>query len=141
MRKRVLSIFLVIIMLGTGLFGCSNLSADDNMTLSKQLDLGYKYIEEGKYEEAILAFENAISIDEKSIEARIGLADVYVKTSDFEMAEEVINEAMAIEENFSNVELWDLMILIYEKSGKDKNEISEIYAEAFKKTGSEKYLN
>lgn len=48
--------------------------------VSKQLELGNKYLSEGNYKEAILAFEKAIEIGPLDIEDRMGLSDVYIKT-------------------------------------------------------------
>lgn len=54
--------------------------------LRKQLDLGQKYLEEMKYEEAVVAFNNAIEIDPMSVDAYLGLVEVYIRTGDFETA-------------------------------------------------------
>lgn len=48
----------------------------------RQVRLGYKLLEEGKYEESILAFDKAIEIDVKRDKAYIGKADVYVTRCD-----------------------------------------------------------
>jgi tetratricopeptide (TPR) repeat protein len=48
----------------------------------KQLDLGYKFLQEEKYEEAIIAMNKAIDIDDKRPEAYIGLGDVFVTRCD-----------------------------------------------------------
>ena len=43
----------------------------------EQYDLGVRYLSEGNYEEAIIAFTAAIDIDPKQPDAYLGLADVY----------------------------------------------------------------
>jgi len=48
----------------------------------RQIRLGYKLLEQGNYEEAILAFDKAIEIDVKRDKAYIGKADVYVARCD-----------------------------------------------------------
>lgn len=48
----------------------------------RQIRLGYKLLEQGNYEEAILAFDKAIEIDVKRAKAYIGKADVYVTRCD-----------------------------------------------------------
>ena len=45
--------------------------------LQTQLDLGNKYLAEEQYEDAIVAFEAAISIEPKTPEAYKGLAEAY----------------------------------------------------------------
>ena len=46
-------------------------------TVKEQLELGNRYYQEQKYEEAIIAYEKVLEIDEKNVEARIGLAKSY----------------------------------------------------------------
>lgn len=46
--------------------------------LQEKLDLGQKYLAEADYENALLAFEEAIEIDDKSVQAYIGAADAYI---------------------------------------------------------------
>jgi len=58
-------------------------------TWQEQYDLGVRYLSEGKYEEAILAFEAAIEIDPKREEAYTSLAEVYTAQGDTAKAEEV----------------------------------------------------
>ena len=48
----------------------------------RQIRLAYKFLEQGNYEEAILAFDKAIEIDVKRDKAYIGKADVYVARCD-----------------------------------------------------------
>ena len=47
-------------------------------TWQEQYDLGMKYLNTGDYEEAVTAFQVAISIDPKQQPAYIGAADAYV---------------------------------------------------------------
>ncbi len=54
--------------------------------LQKQLDLGQKYLEEMNYEEAVVAFEAAIEIDPMSVDAYLGLVEVYIRTEEFDTA-------------------------------------------------------
>ena len=61
------------------------------------LELGYKYLEEGKYDEAILAFNKVIEIDENNIEARFGLVDAYEGIEDYEKAEEILNQILELD--------------------------------------------
>ena len=50
----------------------------------EQYDLGVRYLSEGNYEEAVIAFTTAIEIDPKRIEAYSGLADAYLVIGDYE---------------------------------------------------------
>ena len=53
-------------------------------TWQEQYDLGLRYLEEGNYEEAILAFTAAIEIDPKQAPAYIGRGDAYVRSGETE---------------------------------------------------------
>lgn len=50
--------------------------------LSRQLDLGNRYLEELNYEQAVIAFNTAIEIDPRSADAYLGLADAYIGLGD-----------------------------------------------------------
>ena len=54
--------------------------------VSRQLELGQKYLEEQNYEQAIAAFEEVIAIDPKNVEAYLGAADAYIAIGDINMA-------------------------------------------------------
>lgn len=58
----------------------------------EQYDLGMKYLEEGSYEEAILAFTAAIEIDPRQADAYLGLAEVYIAQNKFDKALEILQK-------------------------------------------------
>ncbi len=57
-----------------------------------QYDLGVRYLSEGNYEEAILAFEAAIEIEPKRPEAYKQLAEVYYALGEDEKAEDILRQ-------------------------------------------------
>jgi len=59
-------------------------------TWQEQYDLGVRYLSEGNYQEAILAFTAAIEIDPKKADAYLGLADVYVAAGDTDAARDIL---------------------------------------------------
>lgn len=61
-----------------------------NNRISRQLDLGQKYLEMQNYEQAIYAFNEAITIDPMCVEAYLGLADAHVGLDDLESALSVL---------------------------------------------------
>ena len=79
--KRVLSLVLALVLTLT-LAACGDSSAE----WQEQYDLGQKYLTEGNYEEAILAFTAAIKIDPKQPLAYVGRGDAYLGTA--ELAED-----------------------------------------------------
>lgn len=61
----------------------------------EQYDLGMRLLSEQSYEEAILAFREAIRVDPKREEAYIGLADVYLAQGDAAAALAAVEEGIA----------------------------------------------
>ena len=84
--KRTVSLIFAILML-LSLVACGK-SAEAKW--QEQYDLGVRYLAEGNYEEAIIAFTAAIEIDPKREEAYVALADVYYATGDTAKAEEIL---------------------------------------------------
>lgn len=78
-KKLTIIIFACIISVLTA---CASVTGINLSPYEQQIDLGYKFLEEEKYEEAILAFNKAIEIDVKQDKAYIGLADTYVNKWD-----------------------------------------------------------
>ena len=86
MKKRWLMIVLVLC-LTMSLLACGKKTDDESealqtqaqMTWQEQYDLGIRLLNEGKYEDAILAFQAAIQIDPKKADAYVILADAYVQ--------------------------------------------------------------
>ncbi len=73
--------------------------ASDNSKFDEKMDLGRKYISELDYEQAVLAFKDAIEIDPKNIEAYIELASIYSKMGDNKMARETLADAVKYTED------------------------------------------
>ena len=57
---------------------CTTNDAEAGNTWQEQYDLGVRYLSEGNYEEAIIAFTTAIEIDPNRAEAYVGRGDAYV---------------------------------------------------------------
>lgn len=61
-------------------------------TWQEQYDLGVRYLSEGNYEEAVVAFTAAIEIDPLRAEAYVKLGDTYVALGNSESALEVLRQ-------------------------------------------------
>ncbi len=61
----------------------------------EQYDLGMRYLNEGNYEEAVIAFTAAIEIDAKRPEAYLGAADGYVGLGDYASARSILERGYA----------------------------------------------
>jgi|GEM_PF-3832655 len=75
------TIIVLIIAIAAALCICAtscSTSGDTTDPYEQQIQLGYKYLSEMDYEQAIIAFDKAISIDAKRDTAYIGKADTYL---------------------------------------------------------------
>jgi len=82
----------VILVLAAGIgFGIYNSPSN---RLSRQLDLGQKYLEEMDYEQAKIAFEEAIAIDPKCAEAYLGDADANLGMNRYQDAFDILKQGL-----------------------------------------------
>ena len=86
--RRIYNCFLIIALM-LSLCACGQSTQDP---WQEQYDLGIRYLTEGNYEEAIIAFTAAIEIDPKRAEAYVGRGDAYVG---FGETEDNLSAAMA----------------------------------------------
>lgn len=61
----------------------------------EQYDLGVRYLSEGNYQEAIIAFTAAIEIDPKRAESYSGLAEAYTCAGDLDAAKKALEDGLA----------------------------------------------
>ena len=83
--RRLIAILLSFILLFS-LTGCGQSPS----AWQEQYDLGVRYLNEGNYEEAVIAFSAAIGIDPKQPEAYIGMANAYMELGDYDKAAEAV---------------------------------------------------
>lgn len=88
MKYRVIALLTALILLLTA---CGQKAP----TWQEQYDLGVRYLSEGNYEEAILAFTAAITIDPKQEQLYLSLAEAYAASGNTEMAAETLRNAIA----------------------------------------------
>lgn len=144
-RKRwtgIITAAIVTVLILTAGISVYSYSALGNQ-LSRQLTLGHKYLEDGQYEEAVLAFENAISIDEKCMEAYAGGMEAYLYMGEndslvsfYERARSAAGslEAKFFEQNLEFiVEIYMAADRIY---GDDSDEKIRVLEEGWELTGS-----
>ena len=94
-------------------------------TWQEQYDLGMRYLNEGNYQEAIIAFEAAIKIDPKRPEAYLGAAEAYMGLGDTDSARKILEKGYAATNDDT------LKPLSYEAP-----QIEELYSEDFDYTDS-----
>ena len=107
-------------------------------TWQEQYDLGVRYLSEGNYQEAIIAFTAAIEIDPKQASAYVGRGDAYVKSGETEsnLAAALTDYEKAIELDESSAEAYLGLADVYIRQG-DYEKAREILAQGVDKTGSE----
>lgn len=100
MRKA--TILLTILALIFSLCACTSTQSEtiegeafQGLTWQEQYDLGVRYLSEGNYEEAIIAFTAAIEIDPKQVESYEKLADVYLAIDDLSAALQALQDGFA----------------------------------------------
>ena len=79
--KKIISIILAFALL-LGMTACTTTHRD----WQEQYDLGMRYLEDGDYEQAVLAFSAAIEIDPNNPEAYMGRAEAYRGLGDLDKA-------------------------------------------------------
>ena len=101
MKKECKVKILTIILITAIIMGISSITIYSNVCAPKFydyfIDTGIKYLIDGKYAEAILAFNKAIEIEEKSTEARVYLAKGYIGNNEYDKSIEVLEEAQNID--------------------------------------------
>ena len=120
MKNNKMKIFTVILITAI-IMAISSITIYSNVCAPKFydyfIDTGIKYLMDGKYEEAILAFNKAIEIEEKSTEARVYLAQGYVGNNEVDKAIEVLEEAQNLD--MTNEELLKEILEILNKIDSD----------------------
>lgn len=87
--RRLRFLFLVLVLI-LGSTACSQKGTASSW--QEQYDLGVRYLSEGNYEEAIIAFTAAIEIDPKQAECYAKLADAYIGIGDMEAARKALED-------------------------------------------------
>jgi len=77
MKKAILIALIIVLCVGIGFFVGSKLNSTDNGAWQEQYDLGVRYLSEGKYEEAIIAFSAAVNIDPYQTSALMHRVEAY----------------------------------------------------------------
>ena len=92
-RQRMKKICRICLLLAL-LLGLTSCGKSTEAKWQEQYDLGMKYVSEGNYEEAIIAFAAAIEIDPKSADAYLALADIYEAQGDTESLQAILEQGL-----------------------------------------------
>lgn len=144
-----LTIVLVAVILSLTACGQGTSSGDTSGSASRptwqeQYDLGVRYLSEGNYEEAIIAFTAAIEIDPRRASAYVGRGDAYVELAKPEI--DLTFYGSAEEDYLSALELDNQTVEVYEKLSKiylaldEPERAFEILQQGYSVTGNEELL-
>ena len=135
--KRIGGLVLTLALL-LGLCACGTGGED---SWQEQYDLGVRYLSEGNYEEAVVAFTAAIEIDPKRPEAYIGRGDAYALSGDTEdnlsAALADYEAALALDETMPGA--WLGLADVYIRQG-DYDKALEVLREGLDKTGGDQSI-
>ena len=108
----ILSLVMLLVLCGCG-------KKDGGTTWQEQYDLGVRYLSDGNYEEAIIAFTAAIEIDPKRAEAYIGRGSAYIGTGETaeNLAAAQADYEKAIELDGTNAEAYLGLADVYIRQG------------------------
>lgn len=91
-----MTIALLSILILVSCCACGQEAAAESMpTWQEHYDLGVRYLSEGNYDEAIIAFTAAIEIDPKRPEAYLSLADAYTGAGAMNAARKALEDGFA----------------------------------------------
>ena len=98
-KKKIIRIVAAIAIVLLSVVGGIGIYNTPENIISRQLNLGYKCLADGDYEAAALAFEKAIEIDEKNMEAYMGGIESYINIGDEELLLAFYDRALTVIEN------------------------------------------
>lgn len=73
----------------------ADIPAENALTWQEQYDLGIKFLSDGNYEEAIIAFTAAIEIDPKQVDAYLSLAEIHKSQGNVDQGITILQQALA----------------------------------------------
>ena len=129
MKKLMKCTFAVVLCL-TLLLGCAGNAAQT------YCELGEKYLAEERYEQAVLAYTEAIAHDAESASAYAGRGDAYLALGNLDAATKDYEQAVRFDPK--NPELYEKLGDAYIASG-DSVKAQEIYAAGLEQTGDERF--
>ena len=95
-HKKIITVAAVLLAVATAaIIGTVAIQATPANRVKRQLRLAQKYLNELNYEQAVLAYQEAISIDPKCEQAYFAIADICIKTNEEDKAVAILEQAQA----------------------------------------------
>lgn len=132
------AVILIALAVGIGIY-----NTPENR-LQRQLDLGNKYLEEQQYEQAAIAFEEAIAIDDRCMEAYTGGIEAYLGAGDVDGAQDFYDRTLTmlagLDVDFANANM-DSIVEIYLAAdavyGEEWEKIAQVLEDGYTFTGED----
>lgn len=149
MKKKTIQVSIAGILFFITLCACSltmpqeeGNSSEAELTYQDFYDLGVRYLSEGNFEDAIIAFTVAIEIDSKQTPAYVGRGDAYVLSGETEenLAAAKADYERAIKLDETSTEAYLGLADVYIRQ-EDYEKALEILWEAIKKTGENQSIS
>lgn len=100
-KKGLVAVLLVAVLMVAAAGGAVAFGGVDMVRAKWQIGAGDRYLDDLEYEQAIAAFEEAIDIDPKQVDAYKGLAEAYAAMGEYEKAIEVLDDGTRMTESES----------------------------------------
>ena len=97
--RHINKIICIVILFSMLISACGNNAENAITKWQEQYDLGMSYLEEGDYEQAIVAFTAAIELDPKQIDTYIKIADIYLIDDNFDLALKILQQGLEATDN------------------------------------------
>lgn len=156
MRKRTIFMSLAVLLCAALLCACTGSGADGKttaetateeettagMTWQDYYDLGVRYVSDGNYQEAVLAFTSAIEIDPRRPSAYVGRGGAYVRSGEtaenLAAAQADYEAAVALDDTLAEAYLG--LADVYIRQG-DYDRALEILRQGLEKTGENREIS
>lgn len=110
-KKIVIISFVVLVLLIGG--GVAYATNTPTARAERQLNIGNICLQQGKYQDAILAFQKSLENKPNNISAKLGLGKAYVADENYGNAEKAVKEVVEIDKN--NIQAREALFEIYLK--------------------------
>lgn len=103
--QKWIGLLLILVLLLTGCKSSKAVEQISTTNWQEQYNLGVRYLSEGNYQEAIIAFTAAIEIDPKQPETYAKLASVYEQMGDIDAAISILEQGISVtgDNNLTNL--------------------------------------
>lgn len=137
-KKILIGVIIAVILATTGI--CRIIGTGILNPFKYQIKLGYKYLEQGKYDDAVIAFNKALEIDDKNILPYELLGTLYIMHPDDDSTENMISLLKSGYEKADSEEIIKMYLEFAENliSSEHFNYALQILNSGLDTTGSEK---